>query len=179
MGTNRRILFRLQESLLASQLVKTFQPLCVECFRFHGRAHCASRFAFVPAIAELTSHSQLLNLAEGVSDSLARVPQLQFAHSRSVNQYSSTWNNNQLSRGGGVPSAIVAFANTFCFLERCSKDGIDERRFSNSGRTKERRSDACLGHAGSVFFETSSQYFTNLRDSITAKRVNSFIDPPG
>src|SRR5258707_347148 len=78
---------------------KTLQTLRIESPRFHRATHGAARLVHVFAIAEFTLRRNLRNFAERLSESLARIPQLQLAHSRRVDQDSAAGRNNQMPRG--------------------------------------------------------------------------------
>src|SRR6266404_7730834 len=91
------------------------------------------------AIAEFTIRGKFRNFAKRLIDAFACVPQLQLAHSRRIDPYSCARYNDQMTRGGSVTAAIVAFADLAGVEQLRSEDGVDERGFSDSRGAEHRR----------------------------------------
>src|SRR5215471_15762431 len=89
---NRGVLLRFQEPLLAFEFSKIFQALARERLGVHGCAYRAAGFALMAAITELAARCKFLNVAERAADSIGRIPQLQFAHPRRIDQHPTTGN---------------------------------------------------------------------------------------
>src|SRR6266508_3861995 len=83
----------------------------VELARFQGVAHGAARLGLVLAVAEVTMRGQFFYIFEGRLDAFFDVPQLQFAHSRSVQNQRAVRQRDQLAMARRMLATVVVFAD--------------------------------------------------------------------
>ena len=97
----------------------------------------ASGFAEVCAVREAAFGAEGLDVIEGSFDALFKIPELDFAHPRGVDDEGMVGEADQFAMAGGVKTTIIRFADSIDLLSVFAKKLIEESRFTDSGRADE------------------------------------------
>src|SRR2546426_1162945 len=91
LGLCARVVSPLEVSQFAFELAMAAQSCGSEQTRFDGVKHGAPRLRLVLAIGEPAPRRNLLNVCEGLTQTLVAVPQLEFAQARRVDDQAARW----------------------------------------------------------------------------------------
>src|SRR5262245_43408533 len=125
---------------LAPHLEVVLESRGVERARFQGVAHGAARLGLVLAIAEVTMRGQFFYVFKGRLDAFFDVPQLQFAHARSVQNQRAVRERDQLAMTRSMLATVVVFADFLDLLPFETKQAVDQGRFAHARRPDQRDS---------------------------------------
>jgi len=141
-GSQGRVLFGFEKKLFPSQFVIALQAIFIESVCGDGFADGAAGFGCVAAVSELAVASESLNVGEDSAETMGGVPELEFAHAGSVDDNTTSGDENELARGGGVAAAIIVGAHGGSELQLVADNCVDEGGFADSRRTEESCSTA-------------------------------------
>ena len=110
----------------ASHLQVVLEAGDVESARFQGVAHGAARLGLVLAIAEMALRGQFFYIFEGRLDAYFDVPQLQFAHTRSVQNQRAARCRDQFAMARRVPAPVVVFTDLLDLLPFEPQQAVDQ-----------------------------------------------------
>ncbi len=93
--------------LLASELVEALETTRGDLAGRHGGADCAPGLGAVQAIPKPAVGCTLFDVRERAADRVARLPQLQLAHPRRVDEHAVSWQHHELASGADVSALAV------------------------------------------------------------------------
>src|SRR5262249_24976494 len=108
-----QILFTFEKRELLSKLHKTVVSIRRNRTIFHRGQHGTAGFRDVPAISKPAFGREVIDFLEGVVHVFLAGPQLNFTHSRCVDQQSSRWKYDETSRRCRVAAPAVVENRTY------------------------------------------------------------------
>ena len=105
-----RVRHRLVAVRLGAKLAIAFPSVLRQNARCQRIGHRATGLARVRAIAEAAFGGKRGDLAEDFADALRSCPELQFAHTRSIDQRASAGQRDKFAMRSGVAAAAIGLA---------------------------------------------------------------------
>ena len=109
-----------------------FQTLARERALFNGAGNGAARLSAMATIAEPAFLRQRFEIVECMGKPRAALPELQFAHPRSVHNDSAARQDEQLARRCGMPAAIIGSAHRLNAQHGFASKRIDDRALAHA-----------------------------------------------
>ena len=95
---------------LPLELAEALNALFVELSRNYSLLDSATRLALMATVAKATLRGQFLDVGETTLHAAA-IPELNLAETWQVHQQTGPWNSNELTTGGRVAAATIAFSD--------------------------------------------------------------------
>jgi len=127
------------EGLFALELQVALPAGFIERAGFERTVHGATRLTVVPTIMKFTLSRDSVDVVEGVFDGRhAGLPELELAHAGRIDDEGSRGRDQQLSSRGGVATFAVFNTDVTGVLNVFAEDSIDNRGFTDAGRSEQR-----------------------------------------